>query len=373
MPIYFFQTQEETGGSISMNNFFSQNDTKTALEAQYEAQKIAFAPVIFQVARSMRDLGILELLHTHEKSGLRLDEIAEEVNLHKHNLQVLLESSLSADIIKLDPHHKYRITKTGYFLLKDKMTRINMDYNHYVNYQGLYHLEEAVKEEKPLGLKTFGEWETIYPALSSLPDKIQKSWFAFDHYYSDSAFPEAIEIILKTKPGKILDIGGNTGKFSIQLAKSSSDIKITIADLPEQIALAKENIQKENLTGRIDCKPINILDHSQALPGDYDVIWMSQFLDCFKEGDIVELLKRAKRSMHADARLYIMEPLWDMQRFETSAYCIINTSPYFTVMANGYSKMFSSSDLIDMIHQASLEVVTQIDNIGICQTIFVCR
>ena len=56
-----------------MHNFFKNNDTKTALEAQYEAQKIAFAPIIFQVARSMRDLGILKTLYLHDKKGLTFE------------------------------------------------------------------------------------------------------------------------------------------------------------------------------------------------------------------------------------------------------------------------------------------------------------
>jgi hypothetical protein len=68
-----------------------------------------------------------------------------------------------------------------------------------------------------------------------------------------------------------------------------------------------------------------------------------------------------------------MEPLWDKQRFETSAYCIINTSPYFTAMANGYSKMFNSSDMIDYINKAELKVIDEIDNIGICQSILICE
>ena len=103
------------------------------------------------------------------------------------------------------------------------------------------------------------------------------------------------------------------------------------------------------------------------------MIWMSQFLDCFKEDDIINILKRVKDSMDEDTRIYIMEPLWDKQRFETSAYCIINTSPYFTVMANGYSKMFNSVDLIDYINKAGLELVEEIDNLGICQNIMVCK
>jgi len=261
-----------------MDHFFKNNDTKTALEAQYAAQKIAFAPIIFQVALSMRDLGILEVLHRHDKSGLSIDEISEKITISKYGIQTLLETALSADIVKLT-EDKYRITKTGYYLLKDEMTRINMDYNHYVNYQGLFYLSDAIKEEKASGLKVFGDWDTIYPALSSLPEQAQKSWFAFDHYYSDTAFNEAIGILLKNNPASILDIGGNTGKFSMQVAQRSPNTQITILDLPEQITLAQKNINLAKLEGQVSFISQNVLDQNQSIPTGYDIVWMSQFLD----------------------------------------------------------------------------------------------
>jgi len=355
-----------------MSNFFEHNDTKTALEAQYAAQKIAFAPIIFQVAKTMRDIGILELLYQNDKSGLSLEQISQKINLSTYGIKTLLESSLSADIVKFS-HQKYHITKTGYFLLKDEMTKINMDYNHYVNYQGLYYLEDAIKKEKASGLKVFGTWDTIYPALSSLPSKVQESWFNFDHYYSDSAFKEAIQILLQTQPKKLLDIGGNTGKFSIQLLQNSPNLHVTICDLPEQIKLAKTNIKHAMLEDNIDFISQNILDNTKKIPSGYDIVWMSQFLDCFKEEDIIDILKRVKESLQDNTLVYIMEPLWDKQRFETSAYCIINTSPYFTAMANGYSKMFNATDMLHYIKEAGLEVIEEIDNIGICQSIIICK
>ena len=355
-----------------MNNFFSDNDKKTALEAQYEAQKIAFAPIIFQVARSMRDLGILELLYQNNKTGLSIEEISKKLKLTKYGVKTLIETSLSADIVKIKDD-KYYITKTGYFLFNDKMTKINMNYNHYVNYQGLYYLDDAIKEKKASGLKVFGDWETIYPALSSLPTKAKNSWFDFDHYYSDSAFPYAVDILAKKAPKSILDIGGNTGKFSIALAKKTHNTKITIVDLPEQIKLAKENIKKEHLEEKINFIEQNVLDNSIEIPRGYEIIWMSQFLDCFKEEDIIDLLTRVKKSMDKNSKLFIMEPLWDKQRFETSAYCIINTSPYFTAMANGYSKMFNSKDLLNYIKKAGLKVTEEINNVGICQSILICE
>ncbi|MEA1914307.1 MAG: methyltransferase domain-containing protein [Campylobacterota bacterium] len=355
-----------------MDKYFKDNDSLSALDAQYAAQKIAFAPIIFQVAKSMRDLGILEVLYDNDKTGLSIEKIAQKVNLTVYGVKTLIETSLSADIVKYKDE-KYFITKTGYFLLKDTMTKINMNYNHYVNYQGLYYLDEAIKNTQPTGLKVFGDWETIYPALSSLPTKASQSWFEFDHYYSDTAFDEAIKILLKNSPKEILDIGGNTGKFSMILAKQNPDINITIVDLPQQIELANTNIQQANLEDQIDFYPMNVLDKKARLPKGYDIIWMSQFLDCFAMEDIVNVLKLVKNSMGKNSLVYIMEPLWDKQRFETSAYCIINTSPYFTAMANGYSKMFNSKDMIDCIHKAGLEVVQEHDNIGICQSILICK
>ncbi len=353
-----------------MSNFFKNNDTKTALEALYEAQKIAFAPIIFQVAKSMRDLGVLGVLN--DNNGLTLEEISQKANLTKYGVQTLLETSLSADIVKLKDD-KYFITKVGFFLLKDKMTRTNMNYNHYVNYQGLYYLDEAIKQTKATGLKVFGKWDTIYPALSTLPTDAKNSWFEFDHFYSDSAFEEAIEILLKDNPKKILDIGGNTGKFSVILAKSNPDVNITIMDLPQQIELAKVNIKEANLENRIDFIRANVLEETTKIPSGFDIIWMSQFLDCFKEEDIIKLLKKVKESMSENSYIYIMEPLWDKQRNETAAYCIINTSPYFTAMANGYSKMFNSANMISYINQAGLEVIKEVDSVGLCQNILVCK
>ena len=355
-----------------MNKFFENNDSKSARQAQYETQKIAFAPIIFQVAKSMRDFGILELLHNNNKEGLTLEEIATEVKLTTYGVQTLLETSLSADIVKVKDD-TYFITKIGYFLFKDEMTKVNMNYNYYVNYQGLYYLDDAIKNTKASGLKVFGSWDTIYPALSSLPTNAQKAWFEFDHYYSDTALDEAIDILLEDKPKNILDIGGNTGKFSIRIAKKNKDVNITIADLPEQIKLASVNIKKENLEDRVSFHPTNILDHSKEIPKGFDIIWMSQFLDCFKQEDIVAILKRAKEAMGENTKIYIMEPLWDKQAVEAGAYCIINTSPYFTAMANGYSKMFNSKDMIRYITQAELIIEKEIDNIGICQSIIICK
>ncbi len=224
-------------------DFFNNNDNLSAVQAQYEAQKIAFAPIIFQVARTMRDLGILEIL-SKNKNGLSYDELVQMTNLTEYGIQVLCETALSSNIISYK-NEKVYLTKIGFFINSDEMTNTNMNYNHHVNYQGLFYLEESIKNSKAEGLKVFGEWKTIYPALSTLPEKTKKSWFEFDHLYSDSGFTKAIEILKKQNPKSILDIGGNTGKFALQFAKENPKVNITIMDLSQQIKLAIQNIYEK--------------------------------------------------------------------------------------------------------------------------------
>ena len=57
-------------------NYFRQ-DSRTAYDAKAEAQRIAFAPLMFQACRILRDSGILELVQKAGQSGLTLDEVVE--------------------------------------------------------------------------------------------------------------------------------------------------------------------------------------------------------------------------------------------------------------------------------------------------------
>jgi 2-polyprenyl-3-methyl-5-hydroxy-6-metoxy-1,4-benzoquinol methylase len=354
-----------------LEEFFKNNDSASALDAQYNAQKIAFAPVVFQVARCMRDFGVLQALFDCQ-DGQSVEQLCAKTKLSAYGLKVLLESSLSVDIAKQEGE-LFFITKTGYFLLKDPMTIANMDYNHYVNYKALFHLDEAITSQTPTGLKEFGDWSTIYPALSSLPPKVRDSWFAFDHLYSDSAYPAALQILLHANPKRVLDIGGNTGKFTTMLAQNNQSLHVSILDIPPQLELAKKRFESLGLDKRIDVIAGNVLEANFHFPTGFDVLWMSQFLDCFSEEEIVMILSKAKESMEKNATLFIMEPFWDRQRFETSAFCVINTSPYFTVMANGNSKMYHSDDFLKLVKKAGLKPTEIYDHVGICQTIIALR
>lgn len=347
-------------------------DHKTALEAKGLAQWIAFGPVIFQVARVMRNSGILRILLEKGSEGLELEEISEQVQLPVYGVRVLLESALGIGLVVVNKD-KYTITKTGTYIHNDPLTNVNMNFIHDVCYKGLFSLDRSIETGKPEGLKVFGEWDTIYEGLSSLPANIQKSWFAFDHYFSDLAFPPALSKVYTRGIKKILDIGGNTGKWAIASARYAPDIEITIMDLPGQLQVAREKVQQAGLSERIHFYSANLLDENTPFPKGFDAIWMSQFLDCFSEDEIVSILKRCYDSVSDDQYVLILEAFWDNQRFETAAFCLQQTSIYFTALANGNSQMYHSAVFIRCIELSGFVVEERIDDIGLSHSLLKCK
>lgn len=352
-------------------------DSLPAKDAQRLSQFIAWGPVVFQASRLMIKFGILDMIQDSE-NGLTRKEIVEKTSLSEYAVKCLLEASLSIGTILVDVEtERYTISKTGWFLLNDNSTRINMDYNHYVNYEGMFHLEEALTKGIPAGLKHFGNWPTLYEALSELPPDVQESWLAFDHYYSDTSFPEALKIVFDENNIRTLfDVGGNTGKWAIKCVEYNPDVRVTVLDLPQQIGMMKDNIKGVPGADRIAGYGINLLDESADFPSIQDgpdAIWMSQFLDCFGMDEIVSILKRAKKTMTSKSRLFIMETLWDRQRYEPAAFCLTMTSLYFSDIANGNSKMYNTEDITACIQEAGLEIEQIYDHLGLGHSILKCR
>ncbi len=344
----------------------------SAADALMEAQKIAFAPIIFQCARLLRDWKIFELLQSNKK-GLSVEDIATELSLPIYAIQILCESGYSMGALKLEDE-KYFITSIGYFLLTDEMTKVNMDFNHDVNYEGLFYLDEALKTGSASGLHhTFSKEETIYPILSELPPKAKKSWFNFDHFYSDASFVKLVNIMSAKGIKKLLEPGGNTGKWAVALTRASEETSVTILDHQGQIDVAMKNAADNGVGERVDGRAIDLLDHSIDFPKGYDAVWMSQFLDCFAPSDIIALLKRSREALSEDGRVYIVEPFWDRQSHDIGSFCLINTSPYFTALANGTSKMYRASEMEKFVIEAGLEVEEEINGLGFGSTLMICK
>jgi hypothetical protein len=344
------------------------NDKIRAVDAKFEAQKIAFAPLTFQAVRALIELNILKLISDSGENGVSFEELAQKTGVSNYGVKVLLEIALGMNIVKVLPKGEktlFVLGKTGSFLLDDEMTVVNFNFVNDVCYKGAFELKRSVENGKPLGLEVFGhEGKTIYEVLSTLPEQVKKSWFAFDHFYSDIGFEEALPIVFKDKPKKLIDIGGNTAKWAICCCRFDPDVEVLIVDLPGQTTAAEQEIKRAGFTERIKTFACNVLHEETAIPSDADVIWMSQFLDCFSLGEVTRIMGKVKASSSLKTDIYIFEPFWDKQRFQAASFSLQATSLYFTCMANGNSKMYNFTEFKNTIESAGFDIIEDRHNLG---------
>lgn len=336
------------------------HETST-VETLTEAQKIAFAPFTFQTVAAMLDMNILKEL---DKSPKTKEEVQIVCNISEYTADVLFDAALCIGLVERDEQKKFSLTALARTFLYDEMTRVNFNFVRDICYLGASELTASCLENRPVGLqKYFFNSETIYSKLPELDDRMKKSWFEFDHHYSDDCFSEAIPIIFKSAfnddtPKNIFDIGGNTGKFELACLGYDAECTVTMIDLPENIEVAKHNFT----TQRCEFYAANVL--KDPLPQLSGVVFMSQFLDCFSKKQILKILNKIAKSASDNTKIYILEPFIDKQQFKAAAYALSHISLYFTCMANGNSKMYNESEMVDIIEKSELKVDKAYRNIG---------
>lgn len=343
-------------------------ERQSAFAARFEAQKIAFGPVVFQCVRYAWKRGILQAIADAGDDGLSVEQMAATGRWSSYALKVVLETCLSAGVVCVEKG-RYVLDKAGFCLLTDTLTQVNFDFNHDVCYQALFALDESLDAGQPLGLKTFGQWATLYEGLAALPEPARTSWLAFDHYYSDTSFPAIMPDVFATGPKRVMDIGANTGKFSLAALAANDAAELNLVDLPGQLAVADLALQEAGVRERAALHPVDLLDKSAALPGGMDLVWMSQFLSCFSEEAIASIFERAAAALAPNGQVLVMDTFWDRQKYDIASYCLINTSPYFTAVASGNSKIYQSGDYIRLAERAGLKLLTVRDGIGYCHSL----
>lgn len=343
----------------------------SAAEARAEAQRIAFGPIVFQACWIMQRQGLLSALTEAGSQGLTAEEMHRISGLSPYAITVLTDMAITAGVLWHQGTHM-GLTKVGHMLAGDEMTRVNMNFVGDVCYAGMAHLEEALRTGRPAGLKVFGEWPTVYQALSELPQQVRRSWFEFDHFYSDHSFPPARDIVFSEKPRVIMDVGGNTGKWAIGCLRHDPQVNLWVVDLPGQLNEVERNVAAAGLEDRLRTFAADMLDPGSKLPTGADAIWMSQFLDCFSEAEIVAILRKAHAAMGPTTPLWIMETFIDRQRFNAAAYCLAGTSLYFTAIANGNSRMYRADAFEPLVHEAGLRIDQVHDDVGQGHSIWRC-
>ena len=133
--------------------------------------------------------------------------------------------------------------------------------------------------------------------------------------------------------------------------------------------MARANLA--DLGSRVRFHETDVRLPSASLPTG-DVYWMSQFLDCFPEQEILVILRAVRRAIPPHGRVFVLETFWDRQRYEAARTCVIATTLYFACVANGTSRMLHSADMERLLVEAGFSVVRARHDVGLAHSLLEC-
>jgi hypothetical protein len=112
---------------------------------------------------------------------------------------------------------------------------------------------------------------------------------------------------------RLLDVGGGSGAYPIELCRLRPGLTATVLDLPHVCELAAGKIELAGLGDRIGTHPGDFLTDA-ALPGGHDVLLLSMILHDWDEPTNRDLLAKAYAALPAGGLVIVSELLLDADR-----------------------------------------------------------
>jgi 2-polyprenyl-3-methyl-5-hydroxy-6-metoxy-1,4-benzoquinol methylase len=155
-----------------------------------------------------------------------------------------------------------------------------------------------------------------------------------------------------TGVGRLLDIGGGSGCFSIEIARRHTQVHASVMDLPIVCALAREYIEAAGLAERIDTVTGDMF--SEPWPAGYDAIFFSNIFHDWDPQRCQALVDKSHAYLPPDGRLYIHEMLLDDDAAAPTAVTAYSVD--MALYTGG--KQYSAAELRAMLHQAGFTRIT---------------
>jgi predicted O-methyltransferase YrrM len=104
---------------------------------------------------------------------------------------------------------------------------------------------------------------------------------------------------------RLLDLGGGPATYAITFAQANPELAATVFDLPMPLTIARENIAKNGLTGRVQTLEGNFL--KDDIGAGYDFIWVSQILHSHDERQCKLIIEKAVAALGPGGTLAIQD------------------------------------------------------------------
>jgi len=135
--------------------------------------------------------------------------------------------------------------------------------------------------------------------------------------------------------GRMMDIGGNSGEFALQLCRRHRTLRAVVFDLPVVAKIGRQHVATQPEAGRIEFRSGDV--RRDILPGEFDLVTFKSMLHDWPDADAERMIVRAAGALRRGGRIAI---------FERGPYKVPKDGVPFSDLANlVFYRFFRSPDL----------------------------
>jgi 3-hydroxy-5-methyl-1-naphthoate 3-O-methyltransferase len=212
-------------------------------------------------------------------------------------------------------------------------------------------LVESLQTNKPVNAADGGGAESIFDQAKSKQavEEIQKFTHAM-HGVSIGPAMQLTKVYDFSKHRRMMDIGGGSGVYAIQVVKANPHMKATVLDLEAVCEVAEQYIKSYNLEDKVKTKPLDFF--REDIPKGYDVSFLSLILHDYSEEKGIALLKKINTSLANDGVIVISEWLLNDEKTGPAASALMGLN---MIIETYGGKNYSYAEIADMLKQAGFK------------------
>lgn len=258
----------------------------------------------FKTLATAVDMDLFTRLAT---SPMSAQETAQWVNIEERPAEMLLTGCAGLGLLDKDKDGQYRssplaetfLARSARYYFGGFVTMLNQRL-----YSGWDKLPDALRTNRPTTWdpdKQKSLFEGADPAMMGTFWQAMHSLSTF----TARALGEAVDF---GGFRKLLDVGGGSGAYDIELCTRYADLSATVYDLPFVTEIAGRNVAEAGLSRRIGTHPGDFF-RDPKFPAGHDVILLSMIMHDWSEADDRAILKKCFEALPAGGAVVISELL----------------------------------------------------------------
>ncbi len=155
----------------------------------------------------------------------------------------------------------------------------------------------------------------------------------------------------------LLDVGSGPATYPIALCRRFADLKATIFDLPATLKISERFVRDAAMADRIELIAGDY--RGDPIPGNYDVIFLSNIIHGENEEKNAELVSKLAASLTSAGRLIIKDHILDDSRANPPVGAVFSL---LMLLTTDGGRCYSLGEITAWMNNAGLNRVQQIDS-----------